>query len=1043
MRKTFIGFVVLILACSLQAQVGRGNIYGKVFDNEDIPLPGVTVTLTGTMTAPVSAITSDEGLFRFLTLPPGNDYQIKAELEGFKTEILQNIEIQFGKNANLTIKLTIGTLSEEVTVTAENPLVDKKKTEIGMIAQEQILTEVPSVRTIHNIEKLTPAVHSRYWNVGGMSSGQDAGSARGQYDKYLTGYALDGINITDMAARGSTYGGFSYNNIEEVNIVVGGASDVIHQTSGVSTNVITKRGGNKWAFWANAYLTDSSFQASNLTEKLIEAGVTAMAKIDIIREFAFGVGGPIVKDKAWMYLNMNNSDTRLLGPFGEPRVSVGASFTAKLNLQVIPQNRFEFYTTGSIGGGTRGDDPTPENPLGDYNGPEPGQGNIREPFFKFMDEHTFGDNLYLSAQYVKQGGYYGVWYPMIDLERENLAFWNVTDQIWEGSKDGDRDARPHRRGQLLLDYFNDDIFGAAHEIRVGGSYTKAGTKGESGFAGNVLVRGNYNTPTVDFDGDGSPDIYPGIQRVEVERGSYQNLFADYWALFIQDKIEYKNFNFQLGLRYDYQSPYIEGRDVLAVIKDHPAWTGHFAPAAINSIDSIIPAVQMDDIRAYDSDGNDYVWANLSPRFALTWDIGGNGKTIAKFSASSYYEWMGSGFASRWSRGGTGGWSHFWWLDGNENQVVDLPELFWHTSDTFSLYRAFDDAGNFIGDLSDAAGIMYGSYDPSNPQKTTDPYTLTDSNTGAPRTIELGLSIERELARDLAVSMGVSYRLYNKFDWALQYFPGSGEIQSQDWFMSAGKPPATIPGLGDTKDAKNYEWYVQKAEYGYTPWLYQVARPDYHINYYGFDLIVSKRMSNRWMFNGSFTLGKQVVSYGDQGLTNLTNKWAVEGKEYTTVSTSSPVGGAFSPGRLDNPFWMAKAMAIYQVPFWDIDLSLTFNAQEGRDVRETFSIVDTSLPNPRSQRATIFMSPLGTERSDHIFLLNLGIQKRVRVQDWGRIVFSVDIFNVLNSSTIHWRFPKDYGTYYVQSDVWAPNPGSYRVQDNFAPRVARLGIRFDF
>jgi hypothetical protein len=141
--------------------------------------------------------------------------------------------------------------------------------------------------------------------------------------------------------------------------------------------------------------------------------------------------------------------------------------------------------------------------------------------------------------------------------------------------------------------------------------------------------------------------------------------------------------------------------------------------------------------------------------------------------------------------------------------------------------------------------------------------------------------------------------------------------------------------------------------------------------------------------------------------------------------------------------MAKAMAIYQVPFWDIDLSLTFNAQEGRDVRETFSIVDTSLPNPRSQRATIFMSPLGTERSDHIFLLNLGIQKRVMVQDWGRLIFSVDIFNVLNSSTIHWRFPKDYGTYYVQSDVWAPNPGSYKVQDNFAPRVARLGIRFDF
>jgi hypothetical protein len=198
-----------------------------------------------------------------------------------------------------------------------------------------------------------------------------------------------------------------------------------------------------------------------------------------------------------------------------------------------------------------------------------------------------------------------------------------------------------------------------------------------------------------------------------------------------------------------------------------------------------------------------------------------------------------------------------------------------------------------------------------------------------------------------------------------------------------------------------------------------------------------------MFNGSFTLGKQAVHYGDKALTNPTNKWAVDGREYTTVSTSSPVGGAFNPGRLNNPLWMAKAMAIYQLPWWDIDISFTFNAQEGRDVRETFEIVDTSLPNPRSQKATLFMVPLGTDHSDHIFLLNIGIQKRVMMGDWGRLVFSVDIFNVFNSDTIHWRFPKDYGTYYVQSGVFASNPGFYHAQDNFPGRIARLGVRFTF
>lgn len=1044
MRKILIGIMILFLACSLQAQVRRGNIYGKVVDAEGIPLPGVSVTLTGTMTAPLSAVTSAQGLFRFLALAPAHDYQIRAELDGFNTEIREDIILSFGKNVDLTVTLAIGAISEEVTVVAENPLVDKKNAEVGLVAKEQILSEIPTVRTIFNIEKLTPAVHSRYWNVGGMDSGQDAGSARGQYDKYMTGYSLDGINITDMSARGSTGGGFSYNNIEEMNVVVGGATDVIHQTAGVSTNIITKRGGNKWTFWANAYLTEGSLQADNLTERLKEAGVEAMSKIDIIRDFAFGVAGPILRDKAWFYLNMNNNDKRLLGPFGEPRISQGASYTFKLNIQPIPQNRFEFYMTGGIGGGTRGDDPTPSNPLGDLNGPEPGGSNLRRPFLKFMDEHTFGDNLYVSAQYVRQGGAWSVWYPMIDLERDNLAFWNVTDRIWEGSNEGTKSTRPSYRSQLFVDYFNDNILGADHEIRFGGSYMKAGSVSEGGYAGNVLVRYNYNNPTVDQDGDGSPDIYPGIKRIETERGNYRDRWCDYWAFFIQDKIGYKNFNIQLGLRYDYQSPYLKGSDILAVIDDHPAWTGHFTSAAINAIDGMLPAVQLDEIRGYDADGEKYVWSNLSPRFALTWDVKGDGKTIAKFSVCKYNEWMSATYASsRWARGGTGGWMQFWWLDGNNDGIADTPELFWHRSDTYSLYRAFDDNGNFTGDTNDGAGLFFGSYDPQNPQATTDPFRIVDGETGSPRTVEFAFSVEHELLRDLALSVGVSYRRYDKFNWQLQYFPETGQIQSRDWYLSAGKPPSTIPGIGDTKDAKDYEWYVQKPEFGYTPWSIEVPRPDYHVNYYGLDFIVTKRLSNRWMFNGSVTLGKQATHYGDQGLTNPTNKWAVEGQGYTTVSTSSPTGGAFNPGRIDNPLWMAKAMAIYQLPWWDIDISLTFNAQEGRDVRETFEIVDSSLPNPRSQKATIFMAPLGTDHSDHIFLLNMGIQKKVMIQEWGRLTFSIDIFNLFNSDTIHWRFPKDYGTYYVQGDVFAPNPGFYHAQDNFPGRIARIGVRFNF
>lgn len=1037
MRKLIIVLSMLILCCSLQAQIERGNIYGKVVDTEGVPLPGVTVTLDGTLTAPVSVVSGAKGLFRFTALPPADDYFIRVQLPAFKTKVISNIQVRFGKNVDITITLEVGILEEEVTVTAERPLIDKKKTEVGMVADRTILHELPVTRDRFFVEKLTPGVYSRYWNIGGQESGQqDAGSARGDPDHYNTTYSLDGIDITDMAARGSTYGGVSYDNVEEMNIIIGGAGDVTQQTSGLSSNVILKRGGNKMSLWFNVFFTDESFQGDNLTDELRAAGVEAMAKINQIKEFAFGLGGPIIKDKAWYYINWRNRDLKLFNVYGKADDSTGSSYAAKINLQPIPQNRFEFYLTGGIGGQSFGEDATTELPDGLLMGADK---RFPRPFLKIMDEHTFGDNLYLSAQFVRQGGHNSVWFPMIDQERNKFAYWNEADRIWEGSTDGDKSARPHYRFQFLADYFNDNLLGVAHEIRIGVGYQKCGSLSESGYAGNVMARYNYNSPTVDYDGDGQPDIYPNIQRIEVERGTYSGQWTKYFALFLQDKISYKNFNFQLGLRYDYEYPYLEGRDILAVIKDHPAWKDHFTPGAIDAIDLILPGIQIDDIRGYDSEGNNYKWANLSPRFGFTWDIKGDGKNVLKAHAAAYYQWMSSSYASRWSRGGTGGWMDFWWLDGNSDGKYDVTELYWHRTSNYSLYRAFDDAGNFIGDLDDAAGIMYGSYNPLNPQETTDPYRLIDKETGAPRTLSLGVTFEKELFEDVAVTVSTDYRRYDKWNWYVDYFPDTGQIESKDWYMSAGYPPSNIEGIGSTKEASEHEWYVLKPEYGYTPWRFEKPRPDYYIDYYGVDFIFRKRLSNRWMLNASLTLGKQAAHFGDEGTHELTQTWALEGRG----TTGRGEGETVRAGRYDCPRWMFKAAGIYQLPWWDIDISFTFNGRQGRKIQEYFDIVDYNLPNPRSISNRIWLVPNGTEHSDNVYLLNLRIQKRLEFENFGMIIFSFDLFNVFNASTIHWNFPKDHGTYTVQGSVFSPNPGFYHARDNFGPRVLRLGMSLKF
>jgi len=851
----------------------------------------------------------------------------------------------------------------------------------------------------------------------------------------LTTYAVDGINVGDMSARGSTANYLNWDAIEELKIVIGGAADVTQQTSGLTTNAIIKRGGNRPTFGARFFMTDGAFQTSNLTDKLKEAGVEAMARINETKDVGFNMGFPIIKDKAWLFIAYDYMEVKKFTVYDEPDDAFQWSYDIKLNLQPIPQNRFEAYLRGAVKK-RYGDEPFSWRPEGIYKGPRPAFGN---PLWKFQDEHTFGENLYVTAKFVKYGGW-SSWIPMTDQEGVKLSLWNVTDQKWDVGSSGTWSARPNKRFQFLADYFNDNLFGVAHQIRFGGEYTIHGARSEGGYAGNVFVNYDYNVPTVDNTGDGVPDIYPDIQWLEVRRGTFDSRTTQAYALYLQDTVTFKNFNISLGLRYDNQWPRVDASSFPSVIKDHPVWTNHFTSATADAIEEILPALEIEGIRATDSEGKNYNWTSLSPRFSFAWDPKGDGKTVFKLSAAAYYQWMGSGAGSTWRKGGTGGWMSFWWLDANEDAITDLSELYWHTSATYALYRAFDDAGNMIGDIDDAAGIMYGSYDPLDPQGTTDPYTLVDSKVGPPRTREIQLVVERELFTDFAVSVSASFRRYDKWEWDLLYYPATGQIESQDWYMSAGTPPANIPGIGDTKEADDHEWYVLEAAYDYTPWRFRKPRPDYHIDYYGLDFVFNKRLSNRWMFNGSFTLGKQKTTYGDKGLNNQNNKWALEGRGWARIRGTYTTRS--EPGRYDYPSWMFKGMALYQFPF-GVDISLTFNAQQGRDIRETFNIVDTSLPNPRSNESMIYMAPLGKEHSETVALVNLRLQKRIEFGDYGQVVFMMDIMNLFNSDTIHWRTGKDYGTYAVQGGVFSPNPAFYEAIDSFGARIMRLGVRVTF
>ncbi|PMP96033.1 MAG: hypothetical protein C0168_03895 [Candidatus Aminicenantes bacterium] len=338
MRKIWLPILILLLSVSMMAQIRTGNIYGKVVDTEGNPLPGVTVTLTSATFPTQSTVTNAEGVFRFVSLPPAKDYQIKAEIAGFKTKTESGIIVVIGGNTNITITMEQGVLEEQVTVTAVTPMVDTKKTTVSKNVTQEILQSLPSARDPWNVMAMAPSIIMDRENVGGNESGQQASYyARGDVSGGANNvWALDGVVVTDPAAIGASPIYWDFDSFEEMDVVVGGA-DVTVQTGGVGLNMVTRRGGNKVSLTGRFYLTDNYFQAKYTGKQY--------NKINQIKDYGFSLGGPLIRDKAWFWMSYGVQDINEVAINGTPLKPLLEDYNFKLNLQPIKNNRFEALLT--------------------------------------------------------------------------------------------------------------------------------------------------------------------------------------------------------------------------------------------------------------------------------------------------------------------------------------------------------------------------------------------------------------------------------------------------------------------------------------------------------------------------------------------------------------------------------------------------------------------------------------------------------------------------------------------------------------------------
>src|SRR5215470_8225959 len=118
-----------VMLCALTvgpvAAQGRaeGSIRGTVLDQTKAVLPGVTVTARNTATAFTRTSVSDSSGGYVLPLLPPGQYELTAELAGFRT-FSQTLPVTVGSDQTIAISLSVTTVQESVTVTGEAPLVE-------------------------------------------------------------------------------------------------------------------------------------------------------------------------------------------------------------------------------------------------------------------------------------------------------------------------------------------------------------------------------------------------------------------------------------------------------------------------------------------------------------------------------------------------------------------------------------------------------------------------------------------------------------------------------------------------------------------------------------------------------------------------------------------------------------------------------------------------------------------------------------------------------------------------------------------------------
>jgi hypothetical protein len=320
---------ILIIAGALEAhaQAVTGSISGVIKDVSGAVVSGVIATVTQKETGTVrSAITDEVGRYQVPALAYGT-YDVRAELAGFQTTVVENVKLDVASNVIVNLTLKMGSVNETITVTADTVRVETTKASLEGLVNEAQIRDLPlNGRSFTQLallqEGVSPFLNNAVGFFGGRGIRVTVYGARFSQNSFL----LDGTSVNDMYNNtpGSVAGVMlGVDTVEEFKVMSHNFSAEYGKAAGAVINAISRSGTNEIHGSAFEFLRNNVLDAKNYFDPA-DKPIPQFKR----NQFGFTLGGPIKKDKTFFFGSYEGLRERL----GTTNVGLVPDFNARKGL---------------------------------------------------------------------------------------------------------------------------------------------------------------------------------------------------------------------------------------------------------------------------------------------------------------------------------------------------------------------------------------------------------------------------------------------------------------------------------------------------------------------------------------------------------------------------------------------------------------------------------------------------------------------------------------------------------------------------------------